>query len=107
MTAGVLEVALLGAAILFLLALGGLSQQSTARRGNTFGMVGMALALVATTLHPDAHRPILGAIAIGGGALVGLRLAARVEMTQMPELVAILHSLVGLAAVLVGWSTWW
>ncbi len=107
MTAGVLEVALLGAAILFLLALGGLSQQSTARRGNTFGMVGMALALLATTLHPDAHRPILGAIAIGGGALVGLRLAARVEMTQMPELVAILHSLVGLAAVLVGWSTWW
>jgi NAD(P) transhydrogenase subunit beta len=106
-TAGVLEVALLGAAILFLLALGGLSQQSTARRGNTFGMVGMALALLATTLHPDAHRPILGAIAIGGGALVGLRLAARVEMTQMPELVAILHSLVGLAAVLVGWSTWW
>jgi NAD(P) transhydrogenase subunit beta len=106
-TAGVLEVALLGAAILFLLALGGLSQQTTARRGNTFGMAGMALALVATSLHPDAHRPVLGAIAIVGGAWVGLRLARRVEMTQMPELVAILHSLVGLAAVLVGWSTWW
>ena len=107
MTAGVLEVALLGAAILFLLALGGLSQQTTARRGNAFGIVGMALALVATSLHPDAHRPVLGALAIGGGAFVGLRLAGRVAMTEMPELVAILHSLVGLSAVLVGWSTWW
>jgi NAD(P) transhydrogenase subunit beta len=106
MSQGILQVAYLAAAILFMLSLGGLSQQTTARRGNTLGVVGMAVALIATALHPAATSDLLafGAIAMGGG--IGLRLAQQVAMTQMPELVAILHSFVGLAAVLVGVSTY-
>jgi len=99
-----MTVSYIGATILFILALGGLSNQESARRGNLFGMLGMALALVATMLGAvNANYTVLvGGLAIGGGT--GIVLARRVQMTQMPELVAILHSLVGLAAVLVGFA---
>jgi NAD(P) transhydrogenase subunit beta len=94
----------LGSTVLFILALGGLSKQDTARTGNLQGMAGMGLALVATVFGAvTANIPILiGGLAIGG--TLGIVLARRVQMTQMPELVAILHSLVGLAAVLVGFA---
>ncbi len=105
MAQGIVTAAYIGAAILFILALGGLSHQETARRGNLYGMAGMAIALLATIFGVvEANYDILiGAMLIGG--LVGFALARKVAMTQMPELVAILHSLVGLAAVLVGFAT--
>ena len=97
------------AAVLFILSLRGLSSQETARRGNLYGIIGMAIAIAATlatntsALHAAKFQPVLFA-AIGGGAVIGAIMAARVGMTQMPELVALLHSFVGLAAVLVGYS---
>jgi NAD(P) transhydrogenase subunit beta len=104
MSAGLLTAAYIGATILFILALGGLSNPETARRGNVFGMAGMALALVATIWGVvTANVALLGG-ALAAGGLVGVVVARRVQMTQMPELVAILHSLVGLAAVLVGFA---
>jgi len=91
------------AAVLFILALRGLSNPNLARRGNLFGMAGMALAVLVTVLQPDLRAfgllPILGAVAVGG--VVGLAIARRIPMTAMPQLVAGFHSLVGLAAVLV------
>ena len=104
MTQGIVTVSYIGATILFILALGGLSNQETSRRGNLYGITGMSIALLATILGiVTANYGILfGGMVIGGG--VGLILARRVQMTQMPELVAILHSLVGLAAVLVGFA---
>jgi NAD(P) transhydrogenase subunit beta len=104
MTEGLVSVSYLGATILFILALGGLSNPETARRGNVYGIIGMTLALIATVFGVVTanHAVLVGALAIGGG--IGLVLAKRVQMTQMPELVAILHSLVGLAAVLVGYA---
>lgn len=104
MSQGMMSVAYIGATVLFILALGGLSRQATARRGNYYGMVGMFMALVATfsgVVTANYFILFLGLL-IGGGA--GLVLAKRVEMTAMPELIAILHSLVGLAAVLVGFA---
>ncbi|GIF44193.1 Re/Si-specific NAD(P)(+) transhydrogenase subunit beta [Actinoplanes xinjiangensis] len=97
------------AALLFILALAGLSRHETARSGNTFGVAGMALALVATIgLAVDGEIGVLNlallAVAIVIGAAIGLHRAAKVEMTGMPELIALLHSFVGLAAVLVGWN---
>ncbi len=107
MIGNLLTVAYLAAAVLFIVSLGGLSTQESARRGNTFGMIGMALAVLATLLHPRVGlvggAGIGGAVAVGGA--IGAVLAARVAMTAMPELVALLHSFVGLAAVLVGVST--
>jgi H+-translocating NAD(P) transhydrogenase subunit beta len=101
---GVVTVAYIGATILFILALGGLSHPETARRGNLYGMVGMAIALLATIFGVvTAHFEILLAAIVIGGA-IGVVLARRVQMTEMPELVAMLHSLVGLAAVLVGFA---
>ena len=102
---GSVTVAYIAATILFILALGGLSNQETARRGNWYGIVGMAIALVATVFGEVTgnYALLIGALAIGG--TVGLVLASRVQMTQMPELVAILHSLVGLGAVAVGFAT--
>ena len=102
MTAGLATAAFIGASVLFILSLGGLSHQETARRGNVYGIAGMAIAILATVLAAgiDDYALLAGA-AVAGGA-VGLLVASRVEMTQMPQLVAILHSLVGLAAVLVG-----
>lgn len=104
MSQGIVTVSYIGATILFILALGGLSKQETSRRGNYFGMVGMAMALLATIIGivSDNYFLLFGGVAIGG--TIGLVLARKVEMTQMPELVAILHSLVGLAAVLVGFA---
>ena len=106
-----LTVAYLGAGILFILSLGGLSTQESARRGNVYGMMGMALALGATLLHPAVQEYAGGAYGllaatVGVGAVIGAVMAARVQMTGMPELVAILHSFVGLAAVLVGFSSY-
>lgn len=101
MTAGIITVSYIGASALFILALGGLSHPETARRGNWYGIAGMALALLVTVfgLVTANYVFLIGALVVGG--TVGLMLARRVEMTQMPELVAILHSMVGLAAVLV------
>ncbi len=92
------------AAILFILSLSGLSNQESARKGNYYGMLGMAIAIIATTLSASVtvYSVLIAAIAIGG--LIGAKAALKVEMTQMPELVAIMHSLVGLAAVLVGYA---
>ncbi len=89
------------AAVLFILALGGLKNQESAKRAIWYGIVGMALAVVATLIGPGAGLWLLSLILIAIGAVVGYQLAAKVEMTQMPELVAIMHSLVGLAAVFV------
>ena len=97
-----LAVLYLVAAVLFILSLGGLSHQETARRGNTWGIVGMSIALVGTLLHPHVERYELIGPAILIGALIGAVMAIRIVMTAMPQLVAILHSFVGLAAVMVG-----
>jgi NAD(P) transhydrogenase subunit beta len=104
MSAGIVTVSYIAATILFILALGGLSNQETARRGNWYGITGMAIALIATILGvvTQHYTILLVALLIGGS--IGLLLARRVQMTQMPELVAILHSLVGLAAVAVGFA---
>jgi NAD(P) transhydrogenase subunit beta len=108
MTSSLATVAYIGATILFILSLGGLSNQETARRGNLYGMLGMTLAVLATVLGPQVTAAgipwIIGALAIGGG--IGLYAARSVQMTQMPELVALMHSMVGMAAVLVGYATY-
>lgn len=100
-----LTVTYLGAGILFILSLSGLSTQATAKQGNLYGIIGMALAVIATMLGiATMHLPILF-ISLALGGLIGATLAKRVAMTAMPELVAILHSFVGLAAVLVGFGS--
>ena len=108
MSQSLATVAYLGAAILFILSLGGLSNPETSRRGNLFGMLGMALAILATVFGPrvtaDGIAWIVAALAIGGG--IGLYAAKVVKMTQMPELVALMHSLVGMAACLVGFASY-
>ena len=108
MSQSLATVAYLGAAILFILSLGGLSNPETSRRGNLFGMVGMALAVLATVFGPRVSAEgmawIVGALVVGGG--IGLYAAKVVKMTQMPELVALMHSLVGLAACLVGFASY-
>ena len=104
MSPGIVSVAYIGATIMFILALGGLSRPETSRRGNYYGILGMLLALLATIIGivSDNYFILFLGVAIGGS--LGLVLAKKVKMTQMPELVAILHSLVGLAAVLVGFA---
>ena len=92
------------AAILFILSLGGLSGQESAKRAVWYGIVGMAIAVGATMIGPGAGLWVLSLILIAIGGVVGWQLATRVQMTQMPELVAIMHSLVGLAAVFVGFN---
>jgi NAD(P) transhydrogenase subunit beta len=104
MPSGLLTVAYIAATILFILALGGLSRQDTARQGNTAGIAGMAIALIATIIGVVTANVWFLLAALAAGGTIGLVLARRVQMTQMPELVAILHSLVGLAAVLVGFA---
>jgi NAD(P) transhydrogenase subunit beta len=103
-----LSTAYLAAMILFVLSLGGLSNPEKSRRGNLFGMIGMAIAVIATLLGPQVASAgyvwILGALLVG--ATLGLYAARVVKMTQMPELVALMHSLVGLAAVLVGYANY-
>jgi NAD(P) transhydrogenase subunit beta len=102
--AGIITVSYIIATILFILALGGLSNQETARRGNWYGIIGMAIALVATILGVVTQNYVALLVAMAVGGTIGLIAARRVQMTQMPELVAILHSLVGLAAVAVGFA---
>ncbi|HNQ09996.1 MAG TPA: Re/Si-specific NAD(P)(+) transhydrogenase subunit beta [Giesbergeria sp.] len=108
MSQSLATVAYLGAAILFILSLGGLSNPETSRRGNLFGMIGMALAVLATVFGPRVSPSgivwIVGALVVGGS--IGLYAAKVVKMTQMPELVALMHSLVGLAACLVGFASY-
>lgn len=101
---GMITMAYLLAAIMFILSLSGLSSQETAKRGNYYGIAGMTIAIIATIASALVHAYGLLAIAMGIGAVIGLFLAKRVEMTSMPELVAMLHSFVGLAAVLIGWG---
>ena len=104
MSPGLVTVSYIGAMVLFILTLGGLSHQESAGKGNLYGMLGMTIAVLATVFGPEVDRNfylIIIAMLIGG--TIGILLAKKVEMTQMPELVAILHSLVGLAAVLVGY----
>ena len=104
MTQGLVAVCYIASAVLFIQALGGLSHPESARRGNLYGIIGMSLALLATIIGVVSanYTILLGGLVVGGA--VGLVAARRVQMTQMPELVAILHSLVGLAAVLVGFA---
>ncbi len=103
-SSGIVTVSYIAATVLFILALGGLSNQETARRGNWYGITGMAIALVATVLGVVTRHYTILLVALLIGGSVGIVLARRVQMTQMPELVAILHSLVGLAAVAVGFA---
>ena len=106
MSIGMISAAYIAASILFILSLSGLSHQETARRGNFYGITGMIIAIVATLFNPmvENYSYLITAMVIGGA--IGAFLAIRVEMTSMPELVAILHSFVGLAAVLVGFATY-
>jgi H+-translocating NAD(P) transhydrogenase subunit beta len=108
MSSSLATVAYIGATILFILSLGGLANPETARRGNVFGMVGMGIAVLATVLGPrvtpGGYAWIVGALVVGGS--IGLFAAKKVQMTQMPELVALMHSLVGLAACLVGFASY-
>jgi len=108
MSSGLSSVAYIGATILFILSLGGLSNPETARRGNLYGIIGMTIAVLATVFGPRvtlAGIPwIVGAMVVGGS--IGLVAAKKVQMTQMPELVALMHSLVGLAACLVGYASY-
>ena len=106
MSGGLVTAAYIVAAILFIFSLAGLSRHETSRRGNLLGIIGMAIALIATVFGPDSGNIgwIIVAMIIGGG--IGIHLAKKVEMTEMPELVAILHSFVGLAAVLVGFNSY-
>ena len=101
---GIITVSYIAATILFILALGGLSNPETSRRGNLYGIIGMSIALLATIFGVVVanYEILIGGMIIGG--IIGFILARKVQMTQMPELVAILHSLVGLAAVLVGFA---
>ena len=116
--AGVLTAAYIAASILFIMSLGGLSRQETARRGNAYGIIGMLIAVLATAASAGGAFEGLDAVRLDGqgfgllagavlpAALIGAFLASRVAMTSMPELVAVLHSFVGLAAVLVGISSY-
>lgn len=106
MGAGFVTAAYIIAALFFIASLAGLSRQETARYGNNFGIAGMAIALIATILGPDSSSVIWVIIAMLIGGAIGLHLSRKVEMTQMPELVAVLHSFVGLAAVLVGYNSY-
>ncbi len=106
MAIGIQTAAYLFASILFILSLGGLSSQESAKRGVFYGIIGMAIAILATVLGEGVAGQVYIIIAIAIASLIGLMLARKVEMTAMPQLVAILHSFVGLAAVLVGFGSY-
>jgi len=106
MTMGTISAAYIAAAILFILSLSGLSNQETSKRGNWYGIIGMAIAVIATIMNPNVDSYVLLILAAVIGGAIGARFAAKVEMTQMPELIAILHSFVGMAAVLVGFASY-
>ena len=93
------------AIVLFILSLGGLSGQESAKRAVWYGIVGMALAISVTLFGPGFELWWVSLILIAAGGLIGYQLASKVEMTQMPELVAGMHALVGLVAVFVGFNT--
>ncbi|MCX4029124.1 Re/Si-specific NAD(P)(+) transhydrogenase subunit beta [Endozoicomonas sp. SM1973] len=101
---GMIAMAYLFAAVMFILSLGGLSAQETAKRGNIYGMIGMAVAILATAMsaYVESYGLIIFAMLVGSS--IGFVLAKKVQMTAMPQMVALLHSFVGLAAVLIGWS---
>ena len=105
---GLVTVSYIAATILFILSLGGLSNPETARKGNFYGILGMSIAILATIAGPKVtsggYVPLVIAILVGGG--IGVFAAKKVKMTEMPELVALMHSLVGLAAVLVGYANY-
>lgn len=105
MSNGLVLAAYIIAAILFILSLAGLSKQETARNGNKFGIIGMVIALSVTILSVNFQSMTYILVAMVIGSLIGARLALKVEMTEMPELVAVLHSFVGLAAILVGYNS--
>ncbi len=102
MSNNLVTLAYITAIVLFILSLGGLSNQETAKRGNLYGIVGMVLAIGATAFGAGLTNYVALAGVLIPGVLIGAVMASRVEMTAMPELVAMLHSFVGLAAVLVG-----
>jgi len=104
MSQSLVTMSYIAASSLFILSLSGLSHQETARRGNYYGMAGMALAIFATVMSDAVTTYSILIVALLIGGLIGARAALKVEMTQMPELVAIMHSLVGMAAVLVGYA---
>jgi len=108
MSESLATVSYIGATILFILSLGGLSNPESSRRGNLYGMIGMAIAVLATILGPRVTMAgvpwIIGSMVVGGS--IGIYAARVVKMTQMPELVALMHSLVGLAACLVGYANY-
>lgn len=105
MSLGLVTAAYIVAAILFIFALAGLSKQETAKQGCYSGMIGMAIALFATVFSEQSSGLIWVIIAMAAGAFIGITKAKKVEMTEMPELIALLHSFVGLAAVLVGFNS--
>ena len=108
MSESLATVSYLGATILFILCLGGLSNPETSRRGNLYGIIGMSIAVLATVFGPhvgsSGYAWIIGAMVVGAG--IGVYAARTVQMTQMPELVALMHSMVGLAAMLVGFANY-
>lgn len=108
MSVSLVSVSYIGAIIFFILSLGGLSSPESSRRGNLYGMVGMAIAVLATVSGPHVATGGLPWIIVAmlAGGSVGLYAARKVQMTQMPELVALMHSLVGLAACLIGYANY-
>ena len=108
MTIGIVSAAYISAAVLFILSLGGLSGQESAKRAVWYGITGMALAVVATVFGPMIDKTVgnwfIIALMIAGGSVLGYYVASRVQMTEMPQLVAALHSFVGLAAVFIGYN---
>lgn len=104
MTTGIVSAAYISSAVLFILSLGGLSGQESARRAIWYGIVGMALAVVATIFGPGVENWFIIIVMIAAGSVLGTYLARRVQMTEMPQLVAALHSFVGLAAVFIGFN---
>jgi NAD(P) transhydrogenase subunit beta len=105
-SSGLQSVAYIAASILFILSLGGLANQESAKRGNYFGIIGMALAIIATALGESTEGHAVLIVTMLLGSVIGIIVAKKVEMTSMPQLVAILHSFVGLAAVLVGFGSY-
>ena len=106
MSAGLVQAAYIVAALFFILSLAGLSKQESAKSGNYYGIAGMTIALIATIFGPESQGFVWIIIAMAIGGTIGIHYAKKVEMTEMPELVAILHSFVGMAAVLVGYNSY-
>ena len=106
MGTGIVTASYIIAAVLFILSLGGLSHPETARRGNAYGMSGMLIAIIATICGPQVSSYVMLMLVMLIGGSIGVYAARRVQMTEMPELVAMLHSFVGLAAVLIGYATY-